>query len=130
MTDKPLILAVDDEEDFLEIASVYLRSSGFQAATLATTDSVHLIRRCVELQPVLALIDVYDAGEPTGVDLAAALKNDVRTSHIKVILWSSVPCAQETMADDFFNKSEDLNLLIEKIWRHLPLAAAASSPPS
>jgi CheY-like chemotaxis protein len=89
-------------------------------APLATPTEASLIRRCVELQPALVLLDVYLAGEPVGISLARALKSNSKTADIKVILWSAAPLPANFAADDFFNKSDDLAVLVDKIKLHLP----------
>lgn len=127
MLDRPLILAVDDERDFLEIASAYLESSGFRAATFLTTEAGEFLKHCEELKPDLALLDVYLQGRPLGVELAAALKNNPPTADIKVILWSAASKPAESSADDFFNKGEDLKILVDKIRQHVPGVGTRSS---
>lgn len=126
MSEKPLIFAVDDEEDFLEIASVYLESSGFRAETSKIVAERELLRRCEDLKPVVAILDVYAKAEPVGLVLAAALKKNPKTSHIKIILWSSASEPADSPADDFFNKSADLTLLLDKVRRQMPAAIGTS----
>lgn len=124
MSEKPLILAVDDEQDFLEIATTYLESSGFRAATLQATGVEELLQRCEEVRPALALLDVYVGAQPLGLEFTAALKGNPNTAHIKVILWSSASEPEGNLADDFFNKGEDLKVLVDKILQHLPVEAS------
>jgi len=137
MKEKPLILAVDDDENFLEIISMHLRSAGFETAILETDNTEVVITRCEELLPDVVLLDIYLTAEPVGLDIAAALRRNEKTQHIKIILWSSMHDgwrariegnanhALEFGPGEFFEKSDDLRLLTEKIQRLLTSDAVA-----
>jgi adenylate cyclase len=56
MRDPPLILAVDDLPDNLEIVRLRLESQGYRVATAA--DGVEALERMREFEPDLVLLDV------------------------------------------------------------------------
>src|SRR5690348_17067705 len=85
---KPLVLLVDDEEIFLEIASVALRSSGFE--TVLTTDVRDAIAKAETLRPDLILSDIYMPPGPTGWEFALELHRNPKTQDIKVAFFTSL----------------------------------------
>ncbi|MBI2591064.1 MAG: response regulator transcription factor [Candidatus Brennerbacteria bacterium] len=124
MREPPLILAVDDEESFLEIISTKLKSAGFQVA-LAHNES-EAIRESARLMPDLILMDIH-LGGPSGTDAALAIKQNSKTKDLKIAFLSNlqepwpginsdkVGVAKTIGMEDFLDKTEDLNVLVEKI---------------
>jgi CheY-like chemotaxis protein len=121
-----LILLVDDEEEFLEIASLKLQKKGFE--TVATTDGNVALAKAEELQPILVLSDIYMVPGPTGWELALELHRNPKTRGIKLAFftslrdpWTEIPVeAREKVASElgrpiFLSKIDDVEKLGERI---------------
>jgi CheY-like chemotaxis protein len=126
MRTPPLILLVDDEEEFLEIASLKLRGKGFE--TFTTNDAHVALAKAEELQPDLILSDIYMVPGPNGWDLALELKRNPKTRDIKLVFftslrdpWIEIPTeAREVVVSKlgnpmFLSKIDDVDTLGEKI---------------
>ena len=121
MREKPLILLVDDEEVFLEIASTRLHADGL--ATEAAHDFYDAIRKAELLLPDLVLSDIYMPPGPSGWDLALALRRNPKTHDIKFAFlttlgdpWAEAPLGRGTLAAElgnitFFNKMDAVETL-------------------
>ncbi|RMD60273.1 response regulator [Candidatus Parcubacteria bacterium] len=124
MRAQPLILIVDDEKNFLEIMSVKLKASGFAVET--ARDKETAIKKAKELKPDLILMDIHLGGED-GTEVALTIKQDPDTKDAKVAFltalkepWPAISGESEAVAkelgmDEFLEKSEDLDVLVEKI---------------
>jgi CheY-like chemotaxis protein len=88
MRERPLILLIDDEEIFLEIASTKLQEDGFD--TLITHAAEEALRRAEELQPDLVLSDIYMPPGPNGWELALQLRHNPKTRDIPIAFFSSL----------------------------------------
>ena len=88
MRPQPLVLLVDDEEQFLEIASLKLRPLGFEIA--AANGGREAFEKAAELRPDLVLSDVYMSPGPNGWELALELRRDPRTRDIKLAFFTSL----------------------------------------
>lgn len=126
MRTPPLVLLIDDESEFLEIASLKLKGSGFE--TFATTDGHEAILKAEELQPDLVLSDIFMVPGPNGWELALELKRNPKTRDIKLVFftslrdpWSEIPHeAREKVAAElghpiFLSKIDDVEVLGERI---------------
>lgn len=125
MREKPLILLVDDEEIFLEIASVKLRSHGFE--TVTTNGVADALAKAADLLPDLVLSDIYMPPGPSGWEFALELRGNPKTREIKIAFFTSLrdPWAEftgdrkkavELLGNPtFFNKFDDVELLGEKV---------------
>jgi len=125
MREKPLILLIDDEEIFLEIASVKLNAEGFE--TVITHEVSEALAKAEELQPDLVLSDIYMPPGPNGWDLALALRRNQKTRNIKLAFFTSLrDPLLELQADrervvaeigrvTFFSKSDDVDTLASGI---------------
>ena len=124
MREKPLILIVDDEPDFLEIISMKLKSAGFDL--IAAHNAKEAVDAANKLHPDLILMDVHMPGE-TGTDAALEIKQNVGTSDIKIAFlsnmkdpWPQTPMPRDSLAkdmgmEDFLDKTSDLTMLVDKI---------------
>ncbi|MEK7193676.1 MAG: response regulator [Patescibacteria group bacterium] len=122
--EKQVILIVDDEENFREIMSAKLNAVGFDAATAANWKEA--IKNARELTPDLILMDIH-MPDATGTDLALAIKQDPATKDIKIAFLTSLKdpwpamtgdrerVAKELGMEDFLDKTEDLDVTVEKI---------------
>jgi CheY-like chemotaxis protein len=88
MRDQPLILLVDDEDEFLEIASLKLKGKGFE--TVTTNDGRVALVKAEELQPDLVLSDIYMVPGPNGWEVALALHRNPKTRGIKLAFFTSL----------------------------------------
>ncbi len=79
------ILVVDDEPDVLNLAKMILERSGFLIVT--ASDGLEGEKAAVTEQPDLILLDVVMPGK-TGLEVCRALKSQVSTRHIPMILFS------------------------------------------
>jgi CheY-like chemotaxis protein len=89
------VLLVDDNESFLEAASVLLERERLHVVGVATS-TAQALPRAAQLQPDVVLVDITLAGE-SGFELARRLVEDERDSRPRVILISTH--AQEDFAD-------------------------------
>lgn len=88
MRAKPLVLLVDDEEVFLEIASVTLGAQGFAVAR--ATDFYDALAKAEALLPDLVLSDIYMPPGPSGLDLALELHRNPKTRGVKIAFFTSM----------------------------------------
>ena len=88
MRTKPLALLVDDEEVFLEIASVRLNAAGFE--TIFATNFHDAIEKAENYQPDIVITDIYMPPNPSGWELASALRENPKTRNIKIAFFSSL----------------------------------------
>jgi two-component system nitrate/nitrite response regulator NarL len=88
-------LIVDDSPHFLEAARALLEREGIAVVGVASTGA-EAVRRAVELQPDVTLLDV-DLGNESGFDLARRLQSETSLEPSSVILISTYD------EDDFAN---------------------------
>jgi DNA-binding response OmpR family regulator len=86
MTDAPLVLCADDDEDILSLVSLRLRRAGFEVATAIDGDEAVEIARA--RRPALAVLDVM-MPKRTGYEVLAELRADELLRGMKVILLSA-----------------------------------------
>ena len=125
MREKPLVLLVDDEMIFLEIASVKLQGRGFE--TILTQDVRDAILKAETLLPDLVLSDIYMAPGPSGWDLALELRRNPKTHEIKIAFFTSLrdpwmelkQKKEEVVAElgkiTFFSKMDDVEVLADRV---------------
>lgn len=125
MRTKPLILVVDDDGDFLEIITAKLKAAGFDTATARNAEGG--IGETEHLLPDLVLMDIHMPPGPTGTDAALTIKQNPKTKDVRVAFLTSLKDPWPSMAggkqevsrelgmEDFLEKTEDLNVLIEKV---------------
>lgn len=122
--ESPLVLIIDDEKDFRDIAEAKLLSAGFSVKTAENAaQGIELARK---LKPAIILMDVQMPNKD-GIQATIELTEDPQTSDIRIIFltnlgdtWPSVTevnrkFAQEIGAMDYFKKSGSYDVLIEKI---------------
>jgi DNA-binding response OmpR family regulator len=86
MTDTPLVLCADDDEDILSLVSLRLQRAGFEVATAGDGEEAVQIARA--RRPVLVVLDVM-MPKRTGYEVLAELRSDASLSGMKVILLSA-----------------------------------------
>lgn len=121
MSDKQLILVVDDDTDLVEMISMKLESQKFQVAK--AYDGVEAFAKIKEEKPALIILDVM-MPRKDGYALCNELKNSDEYKDIIIILLTAVSDAisstnythmggKTTLADDFIPKPIDLDKLME-----------------
>ena len=119
------ILAVDDNEDILEVMKLILEDFGYEVETLA--DGHLLFDRVKESHPDLVLLDVM-LGNIDGRELCREMKTRLETKDIPVILISASHQVSERFSlnggapDDFLAKPFNISDLLEKVASHLTAA--------
>jgi DNA-binding response OmpR family regulator len=86
MTDAPLVLCADDDEDILSLVSLRLQRAGFRVATAVDGEEAVEIART--RRPALAVLDVM-MPKRTGYEVLAELRGDEALRGMKVILLSA-----------------------------------------
>ena len=129
MREKPLILLIDDEQMFLDIASTKLRGDGFD--TVEANSVQDAIEKVTSLGPDLVLSDIYMPPGPSGWDLALQLRRNPKTSDVKIAFFTSLRDPwMELKADHakvtaelgkiiFFSKTDDIEVLGERVGKFI-----------
>ena len=121
MSDKKLILVVDDDTDLVEMISMKLESESFQVAK--AYDGVEALETIKKEKPALIILDVM-MPRKDGYALCDELKKSAEYKDIIIILLTAVTDAisstnythmggKTTLADDFVPKPIDLDNLME-----------------
>lgn len=118
------ILAVDDNEDILEILQLILEDSGYEVDTL--NDGHFLFDKIQEHRPDLILLDIM-LGNMDGRELCRDVKAKIETHEIPVILVSashnlSDRFKPDNAPDDFLAKPFDITELLDKVQTQLAAA--------
>lgn len=124
MGTQPLILIIDDEQGFRDIAEAKLSSKGFTVKT--ATNATEGIALAQKTKPDLILMDVQ-MPDKDGIQATIELNENPATAGTRIIFltnlgdtWPSVTevnrkFAQEIGAIDYFKKSGDYDVLVEQI---------------
>lgn len=124
MNNPPLVLIVDDEENFREIFSTKLKESGFRVET--AKDGAEGFMDAKKLKPDLILMDM-EMPILNGAGAVMRLKADEETKNIKVIFLTNYgdPRTDMREADDHFSaeigadaylrKTDDLETITNKV---------------
>lgn len=119
----PLILIVDDNEDF----RVFMRDSlASEYRVAVAADGAKAWAMIPELQPDIIVSDVM-MPEMDGNELSRLVKTDIRTSHIPLILLTARSAKEQKMeglesgADDYITKPFDFDILSLRIKKLLKL---------
>ena len=127
MSDKQLILVVDDDPDLVESIAVKVESENFRVTK--AYDGVEAWERIKEDRPDLIILDVM-MPRKNGYELCDELKKDDQYKDIVVVLLTAVGDAvtttkythfggKTTLADDFIPKPIDLDRLMEIVKENL-----------
>jgi DNA-binding response OmpR family regulator len=118
VTDAPLVLCADDDEDILSLVSLRLQRAGFQVATAADGDEAVEIAR--SRHPAVAVLDVM-MPKRTGYEVLAELRGDEALGGMKVILLSArvqegdVARGMDAGADAYLAKPFKAQDLVSKV---------------
>ncbi|MFI5159667.1 MAG: response regulator transcription factor [Sphingobacteriales bacterium] len=119
------ILAVDDNEDILEVMKLILEDFGYEVETLS--DGNLLFDTLKQSHPDLVLLDVM-LGNIDGRELCREMKTRTDTKDIPVILVSASHQVTERITlsggapDDFLAKPFNISDLLEKVASQLTAA--------
>lgn len=112
------ILAVDDEEDILELISYNLLRDGYQV--VCSDSGEDALEKAISLPVDLILLDLMLPGI-NGLEVAKQLKKDNRTKHIPVIMLTAkgeeadIVAGLELGADDYITKPFSPRVLAARI---------------
>ena len=121
MSEKPLILVVDDDPDLVESVSMKLESEDFRVAK--AYDGVEAMDRIKEERPELIILDVM-MPRKNGYELCGELKKTDEYKAINIVLLTAVAAAvsstsythldgKNTLADDYIPKPIEMDRLME-----------------
>jgi CheY-like chemotaxis protein len=127
MSDKQLILVVDDDPDLVESIAMKVESNNFRVAK--AYDGIEAWEKIKEDRPDLIILDVM-MPRKNGYELCDELKKDNQYKDIVVVLLTAVGDAvtttkythfggKTTLADDFIPKPIDLDRLMEIVKENL-----------
>jgi DNA-binding response OmpR family regulator len=86
MSDRPLILCADDDEDILSLVSLRLERAGFRVVQAVDGDAA--LEAVRTYRPTVAVLDVM-MPKRTGYEVLATLRGDPALAGLKVILLSA-----------------------------------------
>jgi CheY-like chemotaxis protein len=86
VSDAPLIVCADDDEDILSLVSLRLERAGFRVVQVV--DGAAALEAVRSQRPALAVLDVM-MPKQTGYEVLAALRADPSLGDLKVILLSA-----------------------------------------
>ena len=86
MSERPVIVCADDDEDILSLVALRLERAGFEVAAVA--DGEAAVAACRERRPDLAILDVM-MPKLTGYEVLERLRSDPSLASLKVILLSA-----------------------------------------
>jgi DNA-binding response OmpR family regulator len=86
VTERPLILCADDDEDILSLVALRLERAGFQV--IKAVDGEAALEAIRTHKPILAVLDVM-MPKRTGYEVLAAVRADQALAGLKVILLSA-----------------------------------------
>jgi DNA-binding response OmpR family regulator len=118
MTDAPLVLCADDDEDILSLVSLRLRRAGYEVVTAADGDEA--VERARTRRPAVAVLDVM-MPKRTGYEVLAELRADEALCGMKVILLSArvqegdVARGMDAGADAYLAKPFKAQDLVSKV---------------
>ncbi|MDQ1334125.1 MAG: two-component system, OmpR family, alkaline phosphatase synthesis response regulator PhoP [Thermodesulfobacteriota bacterium] len=126
MSEKKLILVVDDDPDLVEAVSMELESQHYRVAK--AYDGNEAWDRIKEEKPQLVILDVMMPNK-NGYQVCDEIKNNPDYSDITVILLTAVGAAvtstsythwdgKKSLADDYIPKPIDLDKLMEIVKDH------------
>ncbi len=127
MSEKQLVLVVDDDPDLVESVSMKLESENFNVAK--AYDGVEAWDKIKEERPALIILDVM-MPRKNGYELCDELKKSEEYKDIIVVLLTAVADAvtstsfthmdgKTTLADDFIPKPIELDRLMEIVKENL-----------
>jgi CheY-like chemotaxis protein len=120
MSEKPVILVVDDDAPILILMQSLLREFGFEPLTAASgNEAIDLARG---RRPSLVLLDKHMPGM-SGEEVIRALRDDEGLARVPVLIVSGSPVSKSELAtlraDGAVLKPFDVIALVQQIREHL-----------
>jgi DNA-binding response OmpR family regulator len=118
MSDAPVVLCADDDEDILSLVSLRLERAGFRV--LQATDGDSAVEAARAHRPDVVVLDVM-MPKRTGYEVLAELRGDAALRDLKVILLSArvqqtdVERGYDAGADAYLPKPFKAPELVEKV---------------
>lgn len=112
------ILAVDDEEDLLELVTFNLKKEGYDVT--GATSGEEALRQARTISPDLLILDLMLPGID-GLDVCRILKHDANTRHIPIVMLTAkgseadVVAGLELGADDYITKPFSPKVLVARV---------------
>lgn len=86
MTDRPIVLCADDDEDILQLVALRLARAGYEVLTAG--DGAAALAKAQERTPAVAILDVM-MPRMGGIDVVQAFRADDALRGVKVVLLSA-----------------------------------------
>jgi CheY-like chemotaxis protein len=120
MTDKPVILVVDDDVPILVLMQSLLREFGFEPLTAASgNEAIDMARK---QRPSLVLLDKHMPGM-SGEDVIRVLRDDAGLAELPILILSGAPVSKSELTSMRANgavlKPFDVIALVEQIREQL-----------
>lgn len=118
MSDEPLILCADDDEDILSLVALRLRRAGYEVVQAHDGDEALELAR--SRRPAVAILDVM-MPRLTGHEVLAAIRADDELRELKVVLLSArvqeadIERGMEAGADAYLAKPFRSEELLDKV---------------
>jgi CheY-like chemotaxis protein len=96
------VLVVDDDPDFVEIASMILRKEGYEIESAASGDEA--LKKMRAAPPDILLLDVMMSTVLDGVNVSFAMAEDAQLKNVPIVMISSIPDsahAEEFPTDEY-----------------------------
>jgi two-component system alkaline phosphatase synthesis response regulator PhoP len=115
---KAKILAVDDEEDILDLIDYNLAKEGYQVTRAESGEKA--LRKLLEEQPDLVILDLMLPGID-GLDVCRQIKSNPVSTHVPIIMLTAkgteadVVTGLELGADDYMIKPFSMRVLLARV---------------
>jgi CheY-like chemotaxis protein len=122
MSDQPLILCADDDDDILSLVALRLERAGYRVER--ASDGERALELARELHPDVVVLDVM-MPRRTGPEVIELLRADPQTSGMRMVLLSArvqqgdIEHGLEAGADAYLPKPFRANELVELVQRLL-----------
>jgi CheY-like chemotaxis protein len=123
----PRVLIVDDEEDFLELTSLFLREVGFEVEVARAAGEA--VAKAVRNPPDVILLDILLPG-CDGLEILETLKTEPETAGVPVLACTALgqrdsgPLLVHAGFDGLVTKPVDWHQLAEQLEAAVPERAA------
>ena len=130
MSNKPLVLCIDDEQNILELLSFNLEASGYD--TVTATSGAAGLEQAVSKSPALILLDLL-LPDMDGTEVCRQLKAGPTTASIPIIMLTAKDSEVDKIlglelgADDYITKPFSVRELIARVKALLRRATPAGS---
>ncbi|HEY4496776.1 MAG TPA: response regulator [Candidatus Paceibacterota bacterium] len=124
MANKPLILFVDDSEDFRDIFSTKLTAEGFDVVTAVNGEDA--LEKLKNINPEVILLDL-EMPVMNGVETLLKIRSDDKFKNAKVLFctnygepkeraaWTDEKFAKEIGAIGYLRKTDDLDTIAKQV---------------